>query len=167
MWMWIPCETPSPSTDASQRGGLVARSGARANICVRHRNHPALCFPMNIVCSEELAKLCSLNDIVSPGVIDTEQVTCSVPPGPSRPTGPAAGSLVSLLGNLESLQIDDSMSRRAAELNRNSEEDSEDDCDRFQFSDHSFGRSISDEDSPKDFTACGGDDCSWCGHCDY
>ena len=74
-------------------------------------------------------------------------------------------SMASVLERTESLSIEEPLND-SIKAQRNDDDDDEDKYNGLYDGPSNYAHS-GDDESGKDFTACSGDDCGWCGHCDY
>lgn len=130
-----------------------------------------MCFPLSIVCSKDLPKYCSLS--ISEGVGRSDEnrgdvTIASDMPKVQDPPDRATGSLLEKMKSLsvkESLSVEQPLSFEGSlqKVPANDESTVGGHSGYYDFE----GSTHSDKDFDKDFTACSGDDCGWCGHCDY
>ena len=132
---------------------------------------PALVFPMSLVCSAELAEYCLIDQTAPerPLVPVTKATALPEAVTPAQPVTP--DEIAQLTQQLGKADIGPGP-RVGSQLPEEENEDDNESSPGSDGPDYSLTISIGHQEasyngSEKDFTACSGDDCGWCGHCDY
>jgi hypothetical protein len=127
---------------------------------------------MSLVCSPELKGLCWIDHTASdPGpllgrpVAIASETGAEIVPIPSE----AIDKLTESMGETSIAPVSHSNALVSEDIVSSNTLDDEEDELASPLSGGMYGEhgSYSDDDADKDFTACSGSDCGWCGHCDY
>jgi hypothetical protein len=119
---------------------------------------------MDLVCSVELAAYCQ----IAPAAPERSPVllakTAALPEAATPVQSLSPDEIAKITQQLEQANIG-AAPQGGGQL---SVEEDNDDADHDKFGGYrEASYSDGDSDNNKDFTACSGDDCGWCGHCDY